>query len=263
MKTRTSPRIQQLNTLTSLRKRLLFVFIAVVLLFIALFGRLFYIQVIDGRRLWERAAEQWYRDLPLSAPRGVIYDANRTVLADNKDVYTVYARPKAITKPEKVAAALSSALGVDYAKLLGKINARVVSEITVARQIDPAVANALIKQGLEGVYFTLDSKRNYPEGNFLTQVLGFTNIDNKGQNGLEGYYDSYLTGRNGFAYTAADIKGVELPNNSTWYVPAIPGSDLTLSVDAQIQAFAAEAIMTAKEEFKAKSASMIVMDAKT
>lgn len=252
-----------INSTVTTRKRLLIILIATVFLFCVLFGRLAYIQLFEGKFLQTKAAEQWYRDLPLTAPRGKIYDTNGEVIADNKDAYTVYVRPRAVTDAAEVARELSSALSVDQEKLLESIRKAAVSEITVKRRIDPVTAERLILKNLNGVYFTLDSQRNYPSGDFLSQVIGFTNVDNVGQNGIEGYYNTYLTGRNGFAYTAADIRGKELDGSVTRYLPAVPGSDLRLSVDKNIQSFAAQAVVAAKTEFDAKSASMIVMDPKT
>ena len=234
--------------------------ISIAFLFCALVGRLFFIQIIDGSSLQAKAAEQWYRDLPLKAARGVIYDSTGKILAENEDVYSVYVRPNAVSDPQKVAKVLSESLGLSYEKLYTRITTERVSEITVKKAVDKATGESIRKLGLSGVYFTVDHKRNYPEGNLLAQVIGFTNIDNEGQSGLEGYYDKYLTGVNGFVYTETDIKGVELNNSVTTYVPSIPGCSLKLTIDANIQSFAEAAVMDAKHEWKSKSASMIVMD---
>ncbi len=220
-------------------------------------------QLVARKDLQSRAAEQWYRDLPLAAPRGKILDSNGSVLADNREVYSVYVRPNAVTDKQAVAAALSGHLNLVYDKLLEKISSSRVSEITVKRAVEKNVAEAIRAQNLDGVYFTLDSKRYYPASNYLSQILGFTNIDNVGQNGLEGYYDEYLKGVNGFAYTATDIKGHELENNVTKYVPAIPGCDLTLSLDMGIQSFAETAVSNAIADHNAKGAYMLVMDCNT
>ncbi len=237
--------------------------ISVTFLFCVLLGRLGYLQLIAGKDLQARAAEQWYRDLPLKAPRGKIIDANGNVLADNREVYGVYVRPNAVTDAEKVASVLSGHFSLEYDKLLKKINSSRVSEITVMRAVEKQTAESILQQKLDGVYFTLDSKRYYPGSGYLSQILGFTNIDNVGQNGLEGYYDEYLRGVDGFAYTATDIKGHELEDNVTKYVPAIPGCNLALSIDGNIQAFAESAVADALSDHGAKGASMIVMDCNT
>lgn len=234
--------------------------ISIAFLFCTLFARLFYLQIIQGSSLSTKAAEQWYRDLPLKAARGVIYDANGKILAENKDVYSVYVRPNAVTDIYEVASALSQNLGLSFDKLYDRISTERVSEITVKKAVDKETGERLRKLNLDGVYFTIDSKRNYPEGNLLSQIIGFTNIDSVGQSGLEGYYNKYLTGVDGFAYTETDIKGVEIDGAATKYVPGIPGCNITLTIDANIQSFAESAVMDAKVEWKSKSASMIVMD---
>lgn len=245
-----------------MRKRILIAFIALVIVFIALFGRLFYLQIIDGAELRSKAAEQWYRDLPLKAARGKILDRNGVVLADSKDVFTLYARPNAVTDKAAVAAELSTELSIGYDTLLEKLSSS-VGEVTIKRKIDAETAYALRKKNISGLYYTLDTQRNYPFGSALSQIIGFTDIDNAGQSGLESYYDKYLTGVDGFAYTTTDIAGREIDSSVTRYVPGVPGCNITLSVDSNIQSFAESAVVAASTEFSSKSASMIVMDVKT
>jgi len=250
------------NNLTITRKRVVILFVAAVFLFTALFGRLAYIQIFQGRDLQSRGAQQWYRDLPLAAPRGRILDTNGTILADSVNVYSVYVRPRAVTDKERVATELANALRLDRQRLLDRMGTH-VSEITVARQVEQSIGRHLINLNMAGVYFTIDTRRNFPEGDFLTQVLGFTNIDNIGQTGVEAYYNDFLRGINGFAYTPTDIRGIQLRNTTTRYVPPVPGADITLTIDANIQAFATEAVLSAHKQFNSKSASMLIMDAST
>lgn len=245
-----------------MRKRILVAFIALAAVFIALFGRLFYLQIIDGGWLRAKAAEQWYRDLPLKAARGKILDSNGETLADSKDVFTLYARPNAVKDKTAVATEIAEALDMEYQTVFDKLNTN-VGEVTVKRKIDAQSAYELRKKNISGLYYTLDTQRNYPFGNSLAQILGFTNIDNAGQSGIESYYDKYLTGVDGFAYTSTDMAGRELESSVTKYVPSIPGCNVTLSVDSNIQSFADSAVTAAATEFSAKSASMIVMDVNT
>lgn len=223
-------------------------------------ARLGYIQVIQGAQLQKKATDQWYRDLPLSAPRGKLLDVNGEILADNKDVFTVYVRPNAVLDKAEAAKELAAALSLNEKSLYEKISKSAVSEITVKRKVEPEEVESLRKKNIEGIYFAAESKRNYPNNSYLSQILGFTNIDNVGQNGLEGYYDMYLKGVDGFAYTNTDLAGREVEDTATKYVPAIPGCDLTLSLDLKIQSFAEYAVFSAQNEWKSKSANMIVMD---
>jgi len=216
-----------------------------------------------GESLKARAAEQWYRDLPLKAKRGTIYDRNGNVIVDSRDVFTVYVRPRAVTDRAAVSKALAQKLELDEAKLVEKLSNAAVSEITVKKGVDFETGSDLRAMNLDGVYFSVDSARNYPFSSYLAQVLGYTNIDNEGQNGLEGYYDKFLKGVDGFSATATDNKGVELDNNVTKYYPAIPGADLNTGIDINIQSFAETAVEGAMTEWGSKSASMIVMDVNT
>ncbi len=245
-----------------MRKRVLIAFVALAVVFTALFGRLFWLQVIDGGFLRAKASEQWYRDLPLKAARGNILDINGNVLADSSDVFTLYARPNAVKDKETAASEISQSLGMDRQSVLEKLNST-VGEVTIKRKIDSTTALTLRQKNIQGLYYTLDTQRNYPYGSSMSQILGFTNIDNEGQAGLESYYDRYLTGVDGFAYTSTDMAGRELEDAVTRYVPSIPGCDVTLSLDANIQAFANSAVIAAQTEFSSKSASMIVMDVNT
>ncbi|MCL2061988.1 MAG: penicillin-binding transpeptidase domain-containing protein [Firmicutes bacterium] len=245
--------------LVSTRKRLLFIIIAIIFLFTALTGRLAYIQLYQGRDLQTRAAQQWYRDLPLGAPRGIIYDAAGNIWVDNKDVFTVYVRPRAVTDKPQTAKILSDILVLDEKRVLESIS-RIISEVTLARKVPEETAEKLRVLNLNGVYLTPDTQRNYPQGASFSKVLGFTNIDNVGQNGIEGYYDKFLKGIDGFAFTNTDLTGRETDKTVTRFVPAIPGFNLTLSADKNIQAFADFAVLSAMQEWGAQGASMIVMD---
>ncbi len=242
------------------RKRLLIATVSIALLFCFLAGRMCYLQLIASEGLTVRAAEQWYRDLPLKAKRGAIYDRNGEIIADSRDVFTVYVRPRAVTDVNAVADALSDALGVERGKLIEKIKSAKVGEITVKKGVDFAVGAALRDKNLDGVYFSVDAARSYPHSTYLTQVLGYTNIDNEGQNGLEGYYDKILRGVDGVQLTSTDNKGVEIEGTTAMYVPAIEGASLTTTLDVNIQGFAENAVRNAQAEWKCKSASMIVMD---
>ena len=98
------------NSLITTRKRLLIVILSIVFFFLSLSVRLFFVQIIDGENLSVKASEQWYRDLPLKAQRGTIFDKNNTVIVENKTVYTVYVRPAAVENAPKVAKILADSL---------------------------------------------------------------------------------------------------------------------------------------------------------
>jgi len=236
---------------------------AIVFFVVALISRLFFVQVLSQQSLTAKAAEQWYRDLPLQAPRGKILSQNGVALASNSNKFSVYVRPRAVVNLNETAHELAEHLGLTKEYVEKKIKGANVSEITLARNVSASVAEHIRQHNLAGVYFTLDATRQYSFGQYLSQVLGYTSIDNLGQSGLELYYDKYLKGINGFSYTSTDLKGIELNNNVTKYVPAIPGMDLSLSIDSNIQHFAEDAVNHAQLEWKSNSVSMMVYDLTT
>ena len=235
----------------------------IALFFILIAVRLFYVQVIKGKWLQTKASEQWYRDLPLNAKRGDITDRNNVVIATSYTSYDVYVRPSMVKDATQVATRLNAILGIDFNTLLNKITNKKVSEVSIQLQIDELTADAIIKEKLDGVLLSENTKRYYPFGDFATQVLGFTTIDNIGQAGLENYYNTYLTGVNGKVLTESDVKGIKLENSLLTYVPSISGCDLELTLDAKIQSFAEKALMKLMAEQKPKSATAIVMNPNT
>jgi len=231
-------------------------------IFLTVAGKLFYLQVIDGKTLQARALDQWTRDIPLGAVRGSIYDVNGTELAGCNTTYTLYVRPNAMKDREKCAQVISSTLESDYDEVLQKISRRGVSEITVAKKVSKKQMQSILDGGAEGVYFSEEVERYYSYGNYMSQLLGFVNADGDGQAGLESYYNDYLKGQDGKELTETDLVGRELSGELS-YLPATDGLDLRLTIDSTIQFFAENAVNSAYNEYHAKSANCIVMHAKT
>ncbi|MGN0796978.1 MAG: penicillin-binding protein [Christensenellales bacterium] len=250
-------------THTSIKKRLLATLLLVVFCFIGLAARLFYVQIIEGGSLKVKAFSQWTRDLPMRADRGEIVDCNGVVLAESNTVYTLYARPNELKDIKTLAVKLSSIIDVDSEKLYQKLSKKGVSEITVAKQLTRNQMIELISLDVDGLYLTADSERRYPLGNFLTQLLGFTNVDGVGQSGIEQYYDQYLKGVDGATYTPTDLVGKKLVGGVTYYQDGVKGMRVQLSIDSNIQSFAQRATVQAQLKYQSKSASCIVMSAKT
>lgn len=247
------------NLIYNPKQRLLTVFSLIVFFFVAVLFKFLYVQVISSQKLKARAGEQWYRDLPLTARRGGIYDRNGVTLADTSTRYTVYVRPNAVENAAAVAGVLSDYAGADYDKLYAKITGKGVSEITVAKKLEKEKMLAIVKKNLKGIYFSEDGMRYYPYGDFMTQVLGFTNVDLQGQSGLEAYYDSYLTGENGSVLTEADLVGRAI-GNGRYYVPSVSGDDINLTVDFYIQCIVENVIDEAMLATGAKRVSCLVMN---
>ena len=189
-----------------------------IILFCAIISRLLYVQIFNGAYLQAKATDQWTRDLPIAAERGAIYDANGSALAVSYTTYTIYTRAREIKNPSNVASFLSSKLGLDYAETFQKITDTSVSEVTIKLQVDKAIAVEIFNAGYSGVYLAESISRYYPYGDLLTQLLGFTTIDNIGQAGIEAYYNELLSGIAGYSQVQSDLLGIEIYNSLTNFV---------------------------------------------
>lgn len=221
---------------------------------------MFYIQVIWGDELQSKAIDQWTRELPIVAQRGVITDRNGVALVSNADCYTVFVRSRSVVDADKVASSLSSFLGVDYENLYKKIVAVSSSEITVKRRVEKSLIDKIRKCSLEGVYFAPDNVRYYPYGEMLSKVLGYTSLDGSGQTGIEKSYEDYLKGYNGEILYEADLVGKDLQGKTAKYVPATNGLNLKLTIDYEIQSICDSVMSRAYQKYTPKSASVLVLD---
>ena len=208
-----------------MQKRLLAMLLLLISIFILLFVRLFFLQVVDAKFLQANAESQWTRDLPINAERGTIYDRNGVVLAVSYTTYDIFVRHSNVKDEQGVAKLLSSKLNLDYENVYKKVTNAKVSESLIKMQVESSVAKELKNSGYSGIYYSENTKRYYPFGDFLTQVLGYTTIDNIGQSGLELYYNKFLQGIDGYSTVQSDIKGSELYNTLDSYVPSIAGNN--------------------------------------
>ena len=243
-----------------MQKRLLAMLLLLISLFVLLIGRLFFLQVVEAKFLQTRAEEQWTRDLPINAERGIIYDRNGIALAMSYTTYDIYVRHSNVTDENEVASLLSKKLDIDFDTVFKKVSNAKVSESLIKMQVKAEVAKELKNSGVSGIYYSENTKRFYPYGDFLTQVLGYTTIDNIGQSGLELYYDKFLQGIDGYSMVQSDIKGGELFNTLDSYIPSIAGNNLTLTIDYQIQLLCEISANKIMEVEKPKSAQIIVMN---
>ncbi len=244
----------------SLQKRLLAIIMAITFLFLALFARLGYVQLIKGKELTAKAYEQWMRDLPLTAERGSIYDRNGISLVKSQTVFSVYVRPNAVTDAGAVSSVLSEILNLDYNKIYDKITQTKVSEVTIKTKVDFDSGKEIASKLLDGVYLSTNIERNYIYDSLLCQVLGFISSDNYGQSGLEAVYNNYLKGTDGKVLTDTDIYGKEINNTYSKYLEPIAGLNLQLTVDYFIQASVEKTVKSAQEATQAKSVSCMVID---
>ena len=234
--------------------------VAIAFLFCLFLARFFYIQVIWQDDLNARALDQWTREIPVSAGRGNIYDANGELLAGSVAAYSVYARASAVSDAEGGAQLLSAALGLSYDAVLEKLTDKSRSEIVIAKRVEKSAVERIEGADIAGVYYARDDTRFYPHGALACQVLGFTSYDGSGSTGIEQYYNSFLAGENGEILFETDLVGVDLEGATAAYIPATDGMSLTLTLDYRIQAVAEQVMEAVLAEYSAKAARAIVLD---
>lgn len=215
---------------------------------------------MQGKDLQSKAIDQWTRDLPVAASRGLIVDRNGVVLADNSEVYAVYLRCRLLGDVDKTAEILAETLDMDENALKEKIRTHATSEITVKKKADKSAIAKLKEYDLPGVYFTTDSKRVYPYGDMLCQILGYTSVDGAGQSGLELRYDEYLKGYDGEILYESDLTGVDIDGKSARYIRATDGLNVRLTIDYEIQRICDAVTQAAYLEYSPKTAAIIVID---
>ena len=217
-------------------------------------------QLVWGSDLKYRATDQWNREIPIIAGRGIITDANGQILAGNKTTYSIFVRPNAVVNAEYTATVLSGLFSLNPQSLLEKLQGGKVSEITVARQMPKESIEKLVSYNLPGVYYSRDNSRVYTYNDALCQVLGFTSNDGTGLSGVEKYYNNVLSGTNGEISYTTDIVGNETQNSVVVYNEAIDGDGIQLTVDIDIQLAAEEAMRSVFTSSAAKSVSCVVLN---
>lgn len=231
-------------------------------MFIFLTVKLFFIQIINGPEYQQKAMDQWTRDVPVPSRRGTIYDRNGKELVTNAPAYQIYARPVDVNNKEEVASTLSEILGMDEDSLLVKLDTK-KDTILIKQKVDADIINTLREKELKGLIYIDDNKRFYTQSNFASYILGFTNYDNQGQDGVEATFEKYLNGFPGRDIKMTDSYGRELPGGDRKYYEPQNGLNLILTIDEVIQHFTEKAIENALNENKAKRTMAIVMDPKT
>lgn len=217
-------------------KKMKIVLYAFCVLFLLITFKLFYEQFFNHETILERAENLWQRDFKISGKRGTIYTKDEEVLAINMPSTSVVVVPLMIKDYEKTASILSDILECDKEQLLEKIKKRVSTQKLQpeGRNISDIQRNQIIEANLEGVILVEDSKRYYPNGNYLSQVLGFSGIDHQGLSGIELEYDEYLKAENGELKVAFDAKG-NLLDLSQEVKHSGYGNDVVLTIDSKIQ----------------------------
>lgn len=225
-------------------------------------ARLVHIQVVEGSAYAAMARQQ--RDLELSIPaqRGSIYDREGKPLAVTTAAKTVYAVPREVADKAGAARALAAALGGSEATYRAKLG-KDAGFVYIARKVPVERVQSLEELEIAGIYFQDDTRRVYPSNSLACQVLGFVGVDGQGLSGIEKQYDELLAGTPGRLICEKGLTGVPIPGGVTVREEPADGQNLVLTIDADIQYQAQAVLAETVERWKAKSGSVVVMDAKT
>jgi len=241
------------------RKKIMTIFFICALVLIGLFMRLLYLMVWRADYYEEAATRLHERERSIKAARGRILDRNGVVLADNKTVCTVSVIHNQITEPEKVIAMLVKELGISETEARKRVE-KYSSMERVKSNVDKSIGDRIREYDLAGVKVDEDYKRYYPYGDLASKVLGFTGGDNQGIIGLEVIYEETLQGEPGMILTVTDAKGIEIDTAGERRVEPVPGWDLRISIDRNIQEYAAQLAEQACATKEADSVYIIAMD---
>ena len=238
--------------------------------FAGLIARLYWLQLAAGDWYTRRALGQQLRDTVVPADRGRIYSADGVLLAANSSCWTLRASPREIPadKLELAAHGLAQILELDEAALLEKFLDRASNDCLLRYRVERSMADAVRdfceENSITGIRINQDSKRWYPQGEFLASVLGFTNVDNAGVSGLELEYNEQLTGQNGVVLTAVNAWGYTLEQSYETEQFPVEGSSLWLTIDANIQHYLENALNYAVQEHHVAARAVgIVLDVNT
>ena len=253
------------------------VFIVIILVFIILLGRIGYLQFVEGAYLTELAYQQQTINQILSPKRGNIYDSTGKALAISAQVDTITINPTKIkgdsdeetkTLKETVAKGLSDIFALDYNETLAKVNSESQVE-TIIKKVEQEKVDEL-KTWMDendisvGINIDEDTKRYYPYGELASSVIGFCGSDNQGLSGNESKWDSVLTGTPGKIVSSQDSSQKEIPNAEETYISAENGSDISLTIDLNIQSILEKYLEQAVEKYECEDGgNVIVMNPQT
>jgi len=239
-----------------------FIVAVIALAFMGLAGRATYVQVL-GNDFFQRQGEvRFARTLELPANRGRILDRNGFILASSVPASSIWAIPEDIvaTKPQLVE--LARLLEMPIAELNKKLADEDKNFVWIKRQVDDAVAQKITVLGIKGIYQRKEYKRQYPEGETIAHVVGFTNIEDQGQEGMELAFNKELGGRAGSRRVIKDRLG-RVVEDTREQVPPVDGKDLQLSIDSKMQFVAYQKLRDAVIANKAVAGSVVMLDAIT
>lgn len=247
------------------KKKMKYIAYGATIICLCIILKLAYIQIMSYYSLSEKATTLWQRSFPIEASRGEILDRNGKAIVTNLTTSSMVVIPSQIKDPLQAARLIAPIIGCEASVLVDKFSKRVsIQRISPeGRQLDENQAIAIDNLKLPGVYLIKDTKRYYPNENYLAQTLGFVGIDNQGLAGLELKYNDYLSGKNGSVEYYMDAKGNNLPIYSTDYVYPTNGMDIQLTVDSRLQDIVERELNNAYDTYHPDGIWALMMNPKT
>jgi len=230
--------------------------------FIGLIGRAAYVQVIENDFYIQQGTKRFARTLELPANRGRILDRNGLLLASSVPAPSIWANPEDIERDPSRLRQLAKLLEMSPAELDRKLQDEDKTFVWLRRQMDEPVVKQVLALDIKGVYTIKEYKRLYPEGEAAAHIVGFTNVEDQGQEGVELVFQKALAGKPGSRRVIKDGRHrvIEAVGD---VVPPVDGQDIQLSIDSKVQFFAYQKLREAVQEHKAKAGSVVVLDAQS
>ena len=245
------------------RKRLLLVGSGLGLFAVALVGRAVNLQLVNNEFYRKQGDERFLRDVEIATVRGMITDRNGEPLAVSTPVESVWANPQELSKSPEGIEKLAAALGLSEEDLRRRVSQKADKEfLWVKRRMNPAIAQRVVAMGIPGVYAQREFRRFYPQGEAFAHVLGFTNVDDYGQEGVELALDDWLRGKPGLKRVIRDNRG-RIVENVDLLRAAQPGKDVALTIDRRVQYLTYRELKAMIEQSGASSGSAVVLDVRT
>lgn len=239
-----------------------FIVAAIALGFVGLAARAAYIQVIANEFFQKQGAVRFARTLELPANRGRILDRNGLILASSVPAPSIWAIPEDTERDPTQLRQLAKLLEMPLGELEKRLENEDKTFVWLKRQVDESVAQEIMALSIKGVYQRKEYRRQYPEGEAVAHVVGFTNVEDIGQEGIELAFNKDLAGRSGSRRVIKDRMGRVVEDVGDQIAP-VDGPDLQLSIDSKVQFFAYQKLRDAVLQYKAKAGSVVVLDVST
>ena len=239
-----------------------FIVAGIGLAFVGLIGRAAYVQVINNDFFLRQGEVRFARTLELPANRGRILDRNGLILASSVPAASIWAIPEDVERDKVKLRQLAKLLEMPLAELNKKLEDEDKTFVWIKRQLDWDVGQQITALGIKGVYLRKEYRRQYPEGESAAHVVGFTNVEDKGQEGVELGFNKDLAGKAGSRRVIKDRLGRVVEDVGD-QIPPVDGRDMQLSIDSKVQFFAYQKLRDAVTANKAKAGSVVVLDSIT